>query len=206
MSWHSTLIAVPVAIAVAASAPAAEDLRAPGATVQKLAGGLSLAEGPTADAAGNLFFTDQPNHRTLEGSVDGKALTLAGPPSSSSPEGKEAAVLRLLDDWATAYVKHDSAAIDRILGDEFVMSAGRSDLQTRAEYLRKVEDDQEPHASITRDSERVRVYGDVVVVNHRLTRVTRGRSTVFRVTDVCVQRDGRLQLVNRHITELPPPR
>jgi len=135
------------------------------------------------------------------------ALASAAPgrPSPSSRDA-EAAVLRLLDDWAAAYVKHDRAAIDRILGEEFVMSAGRRDLQTRAEYLRKVENDEEPHASIARDGERVRVYGGVVVVNHRLTRTTPGRSFVFRVTDVCVQRDGRWQLVNRHITELPPLR
>ena len=114
-------------------------------------------------------------------------------------------MLRLLDEWAAAYVKHDRAAIDRILGEEFVMSAGRRDLQTRAEYLAKVENDKEPHASITRDGERVRVYGDVVVVNHRLTRTTQGRSFVFRVTDVCVHRNGRWQLANRHVTELPQP-
>ena len=115
-------------------------------------------------------------------------------------------MLRLLDDWAVAYVRHDSAKIGRILGDEFVMSTGRRELQTRAEYLHKVANDNEPHASITRDGERVRVYGDVVVVNHRLTRTTQGRSFVFRVTDVCVLRDGRWQLVNRHITEVSPPR
>jgi hypothetical protein len=125
------------------------------------------------------------------------------PPSPSSREDAEAAVLRLLDDWAAAYVKHDRAAIDRILGEEFVMSTARRELQTRAEYLVKVEKDQEPHASITRDDERVRIYGDVAVVNHRLTRTTRGQSYIFRITDVCVRRDGRWQLVNRHITELP---
>ena len=48
------------------------------------------------------------------------------------------------------------------------------------------------------------VYGDVVVVNHRLTRTTAGHRVAFRVTDVCAKRDGRWQLVNRHITELPP--
>jgi hypothetical protein len=131
---------------------------------------------------------------------------VAAPPSSSSRKSTEAAVLRLLDEWAAAYVKHDSATIDRILGEEFVMSAGRRDLQTRAEYLRKVENDPEPHASITRADERVRVYGDTVVVNHLLTRTTQERSFVFRVTDVCVQRGGRWQLVNRHITEVPQPR
>jgi gluconolactonase len=84
MSWHNTLIAVLVAVAVAAVAPAAEDLRAPGATVQKLAGDLSFAEGPTADAAGNVFFTDQPNDRILEWSVDGKLSTFLKPAGRSN--------------------------------------------------------------------------------------------------------------------------
>jgi gluconolactonase len=84
MSWHETLIAVPVAISVGASAPAAEDLRAPGATVRKLAGELSFAEGPTADAAGNVFFTDQPNDRILEWSVDGKLSTFLKPAGRSN--------------------------------------------------------------------------------------------------------------------------
>jgi len=87
-----------------------------------------------------------------------------------------------------------------------VTSAGWRSLQTRAEYLRKVENDREPHASITRADERVHVYGDTAVVNHLLTRTTQERSFVFRVTDVCVRRGGRWQLVNRHITEVPPPR
>lgn len=144
---------------------------------------------------------------TLAAALSASASASAAPgPLSSSREGGEAAVLRLLDDWAAAYVKHDRGAIDRILGEEFVMSAGRPELQTRDEYLRKVESDTAPHASITRDGERVRVYGDVVVVNHRLTRTTAGQSFAFRVTDVCAKRDGRWQLVNRHVTELPPSR
>ena len=84
MPWHKTLIAVPLAIAAAASAPAAEDLRAPGANVQKLAGDLSFAEGPTADAAGSVFFTDQPNDRILEWSVDGKLSTFLHPAGRSN--------------------------------------------------------------------------------------------------------------------------
>ena len=76
MTWHKTLIAVPVALVVAASAPAAEDLRAPGATVEKLAGDLTFTEGPTADAAGNVFFTDQPNDRILEVERGRQALDL----------------------------------------------------------------------------------------------------------------------------------
>lgn len=45
---------------------------APGATVQKLAGDFSFTEGPASDAAGDVYFTDQPNDRIMRWSTDGK--------------------------------------------------------------------------------------------------------------------------------------
>jgi gluconolactonase len=52
---------------------------APGATLQKLAGGFAFTEGPASDASGNVFFTDQPNNRILEWSVEGKLTTFMQP-------------------------------------------------------------------------------------------------------------------------------
>jgi gluconolactonase len=52
---------------------------APGATVQKLAGDFAFTEGPTCDASGNLFFTDQPNNRIMKWSVDGQLSTFLQP-------------------------------------------------------------------------------------------------------------------------------
>jgi gluconolactonase len=52
---------------------------APGAKVEKLAGDFQFTEGPTADAAGNVFFTDQPNDRIMKWSVDGKLTTFLQP-------------------------------------------------------------------------------------------------------------------------------
>ena len=69
-----------VGLLCGAPAPAAESkIIAPGATLQKLAGDFSFTEGPACDSAGNVFFTDQPNDRIMEWSVDGKLTTFMKP-------------------------------------------------------------------------------------------------------------------------------
>jgi gluconolactonase len=57
---------------------------APGAKVENLAGDFKFTEGPAADAAGNVFFTDQPNDRILKWSVDGKLSTFMQPSGRSN--------------------------------------------------------------------------------------------------------------------------
>jgi gluconolactonase len=42
---------------------------APGAKLEKLAGGFEFTEGPAADKDGNVFFTDQPNDRIVKWSA-----------------------------------------------------------------------------------------------------------------------------------------
>ncbi len=53
----------------------AADLIAPGAMVEKLAGGFMFTEGPACDAEGNIYFSDIPNERIHKWSVDGKLTT-----------------------------------------------------------------------------------------------------------------------------------
>ena len=57
----------------------AESVITPGAQLQKLAGDFQFTEGPTCDAKGNVFFTDQPNDRIMEWGVDGKLSTFLQP-------------------------------------------------------------------------------------------------------------------------------
>ncbi|HUA68362.1 MAG TPA: SMP-30/gluconolactonase/LRE family protein [Candidatus Saccharimonadales bacterium] len=57
----------------------AESVIAPGAKLEKLAGGFAFTEGPTCDKDGNVFFVDQPNDRIMEWSVDGKLSTFMQP-------------------------------------------------------------------------------------------------------------------------------
>ena len=64
---------------VAFAGAAADSVIAPGAKLDKLAGGFAFTEGPTCDHAGNLFFVDQPNDRIMEWSVEGKLSTFLQP-------------------------------------------------------------------------------------------------------------------------------
>lgn len=83
---RETLLLVLAAMVAAGSPALAADkgVLAPGATLQKLAGEFSFTEGPTCDATGNLFFTDQPNDRILKWSVDGKLSTFLQPAGRSN--------------------------------------------------------------------------------------------------------------------------
>jgi len=67
------------AFAALACAVRGQNVVAPGATLQKLAGGFAFTEGATCDRSGNVFFVDQPNNRIMEWSVDGKLSTFMQP-------------------------------------------------------------------------------------------------------------------------------
>lgn len=48
---------------------------APGAKLERLATGFKFTEGPAPDAAGNVYFTDQPNDKILKWDAAAKGLT-----------------------------------------------------------------------------------------------------------------------------------
>lgn len=58
---------------------AAVGIIAPGAKLEKLAGGFTFTEGPASDEAGNVYFTDQPNDVIHKWSLDGKLSTWKQP-------------------------------------------------------------------------------------------------------------------------------
>jgi gluconolactonase len=78
------MLSTVVLISCACIYAAAQGVTAPGAKLEKLADGFLFTEGPTADAAGNVFFTDQPNDRILRWGVDGKLSTFLQPSGRSN--------------------------------------------------------------------------------------------------------------------------
>ncbi|HEY5914356.1 MAG TPA: SMP-30/gluconolactonase/LRE family protein [Verrucomicrobiae bacterium] len=82
---------------------------APGASLEKLAGDFSFTEGPACDADGNVFFTDQPNDRILEWSIDGKLTTFMQPAGRANGLCFD----RHGNLWACADEKNELWCIDR---------------------------------------------------------------------------------------------
>jgi gluconolactonase len=68
-----------IAASVVGALGAESGVVAPGAKIEKLAGGFDFTEGPAADGEGNVFFTDQPNDRILKWSAQGKLSTFMQP-------------------------------------------------------------------------------------------------------------------------------
>lgn len=56
----------------------------PGATAVKLAGDFKFTEGPTCNAKGDVFFTDQPNDRIMKWAVGGGLSTFMQPAGRSN--------------------------------------------------------------------------------------------------------------------------
>lgn len=63
---------------------AADSPVSPGAKPIKLSGGFKFTEGPTVDADGNVYFTDQPNDRIHIWSIEGKLSTFLEPAGRSN--------------------------------------------------------------------------------------------------------------------------
>ena len=114
-------------------------------------------------------------------------------------------IKQLEHDWIEAIQRRDQVVLDRIIGDDFLLSgwlpgATLADKQTYVEdCLRPVE---VSNALYEFDQWKIRTYGDSVVVNcvFSCRAVVGGNDWGgdFQFTDVWVRRDNRWQVVTRH--------
>ena len=84
MVREAVLAAVVILVVRAVAGGGEKGIVAAGAKLEKLADGFKFTEGPAADAAGNVYFTDQPTDRILKWSVDGKLSTFLEPSGRSN--------------------------------------------------------------------------------------------------------------------------
>lgn len=124
-----------------------------------------------------------------------------------------AQVEKLEREWSAAFLRHDVAAIDRILADDFVGIDGRGFVSGKAEEL----DEARPHPagdfevlSEQLSEVHVRVYGNMAIVNAINTESARFKGEAFtpryRRTTVWVKRGGRWQCVSFHASRILEPK
>lgn len=108
--------------------------------------------------------------------------------------------------WGDAFERHDLAALDRFMADEYILTDPLGNVRNKAESLAAIKTSQVHFESTTSDDVNVRIHGDTAVVTGRSTFKGRYKGWPlagrYQYTDVLVNRGGSWLAVGSHITAL----
>ena len=128
----------------------------------------------------------------------------------------EKELMQLERDWSSAFLKHDTATIDRILAGEYVGIDGRGIVTNKAQEIEEAKTPKPGDASppfVVLDESitdmKIRTYGIVGVVNGRVIEKIRTKEKEAEIqysrTTVWVKRHGRWQCVSFHGSRILEP-
>jgi ketosteroid isomerase-like protein len=128
-------------------------------------------------------------------------------PKSGSVEQE---LIKLENGWNDALVNEDWRFLDRILADDFISTDVNGNVSTKAVAMAAATailgGGVKPISSAVADDFKVYVYGDVAVVNFRLTSKNqfKGKENIGleRHTDTWIKRGGRWQCVASHYSRI----
>ncbi len=107
--------------------------------------------------------------------------------------------------WMEAVRRRDMPALERILGEEYVLISGKIGRMERAVWLANASGSYAV-CQFSYDNVRVRDYGDVATMDSRYSQQAAfnggDMSLTYFVTDTWVKRDGRWQVVLRHTSPI----
>jgi ketosteroid isomerase-like protein len=135
------------------------------------------------------------------------AASLALASCSTASASKEE-LMQAERDWSAAYLRHDTATIERLLADDYVGTDGRGLTTTKADELEEARA-ASPAFTVVDESisdMRVRIYAGVGIVTGRVIERVRtdGQELEiqYRRTTVWVSRAGRVQCVSFHGSQI----
>ena len=138
-------------------------------------------------------------------------LRCAALPATAHAGNAEQEVRRLERAWLDAYEQYDTAAMNAIVADDFLITFPGGSTQTKAQVVESI---RTPPAAgnstrFQTSETRARVYGDTVVLTGFVVGTyTSGEKTTsehYRYTDTYVRRGERWQVVASHLSKVPPP-
>ena len=133
-------------------------------------------------------------------SIFGAATAFAGTPKADAKK----AVLAAEQAYVDAMIKHDKAALEKLLADDLLYVHSSSKVETKAEVIQAVTSGSATYESIEFRDTTVRQYGDAVVTTHKAAIKTKqsGVANLF-VTHVWVTHKGGWQFASRQASRLP---
>ena len=145
--------------------------------------------------------------------LDAARADALGQKNASLPSAADE-VRRVEREWLDAYENRDSAAMERIVADDFTIFFPGGGSQTKADILASLERGRassRPSSKFVTEDVKARAYGDTVVLTGRVITISkRADGTEAReaslYTDTYVRRDGRWQVVASHLGNVPKPR
>jgi len=122
----------------------------------------------------------------------------------AATNGKAEQDIRQVEDKRReALLRSDTATLDRIFGEEYVVTNQFGQIQTKLQMLSALRSGALKFESVAEDDVIVRVYGSAALVTGRATSKHEGReSTQVRFTRVYVKRQGRWQAIVYQVTRI----
>jgi len=137
------------------------------------------------------------------------ALALTALALSQTPSKAEQEVTKTLDEWRAISIRSDAAAMERLLGDDFVITFTSGYTATKAEFIEGFKSGTRKIASL-KGERQIRVYGDTALASGDMTDVGqvggRDSQVYYRWTSALVKRQDRWQVVAFHCTNIASPR
>ena len=126
----------------------------------------------------------------------------------------EAEVKKLEREWLDAYEKHDAAAMDRVVADDFTITFPNGGIQTKPQLMSMIKAPRrpgQPRMKFRTEGVQSRAYGDTVILMGRVVAEfpqPDGKTAreVSRYTDTYVRLGGRWQVVASHLSNVEAPR
>jgi ketosteroid isomerase-like protein len=135
-------------------------------------------------------------------------LVMAAPATGRAADSDaEKEVAGLSAQYTDALVRADTALLDGILADDWMVIDPAGNVTTKHDAIKSVREGQTRFLSMDKSRVKVRCYGDAAVVTGLLhTRLKiggQGFGGPVRFTEVYVSRAGRWRCVSIHLTRLP---
>lgn len=136
-------------------------------------------------------------------------LALTALAFSQTPSKAEQEVNKVLDEWIDISLRSDTAAMERLLGDDFVITYNTGYTNSKAEFIETFKSGARKILSL-KGERKIRVYGDTAFVIGDMTDVSKmgGRDSklYYRWTSVLVKGQGGWQVISYHCTNIATPR